>query len=78
MNEQNIRILREHSVTKEISVGSAPEETGDYIVLLGDPVNGFIVIGLFDTKEEAQEYAETNFEGDVWVDQMVSKEEALE
>ncbi len=38
-----------------------------FVILAGNPVDGMTVYGPFDDAEDANDYAENNFDGDWWV-----------
>jgi len=40
--------------------------TEQYILIVGDPVNGFLYIGTFESVDDAQYYAECHLKGSDW------------
>lgn len=49
-----------------------------YVVIVGDPMRGFVFVGPFDDKEGAKQFAEDNFRNDSFVAELHTAEAALQ
>lgn len=44
-----------------------PDPTGLHVVIYGDPIDGIVLIGPFETPDDATRYAEQTFKADWWI-----------